>query len=594
MFPQHNSFNVIFLSLIAAIFSLSSGCSQSLKSTEETNITSDAKNAVIPNDPSMDKKNSVESMTKDRPSSAYEQLGLDVLESKIGDETEDSSSTLETKKESAIQRKKNFASNIPAYRKPTRWIKTTDLPFESWEVHYAGNQAIGFMHQQITSATGANAGIYRIESNSKVHFSGKQSIDQNLKIVSVEEVDGRVKSIETQMQRGDNKLSIEGNLVMGMMRFNIVQNGHASTKQLPWSQEFNGPFAVQQSLRGVPMKEGEVRKLSLLDPLLAEIVEVTLEAGKYVNTPTLDGEQVSLLEVRTTSQTERSMVECLQWVDSLGVVKKSFIGSANIQSFETIPSLAESVRDSFQLSATTVPKIELISPLALNEKDKVQKLLVKNQDQDPYKMIPESNYQSVRWLDSITSELTILNQSNETNTASIDPEDATIADEFTQPSPVLQSDDELVIKIADAALKDSRLGETAQEKLRNGIHKYLQKKLPFSSYIASAAEVARQREGSPLAHAMLLAACARSQSLPSRVSFGVLYNANQSQPAFEFHAWTEVFADSRWTSLDSFLPEPRSQSIYIKFLDSSLSDHNVYRIVLNIFNIIEKTTLTPD
>jgi Transglutaminase-like superfamily len=72
--------------------------------------------------------------------------------------------------------------------------------------------------------------------------------------------------------------------------------------------------------------------------------------------------------------------------------------------------------------------------------------------------------------------------------------------------------------------------------------------------LASASEVVRNRRGTCVAYAVLLAALERAAGLPSRVVMGFAY----ANGIWGGHAWTEVYVDHRWVALDAALFSPGS------------------------------------
>ena len=70
--------------------------------------------------------------------------------------------------------------------------------------------------------------------------------------------------------------------------------------------------------------------------------------------------------------------------------------------------------------------------------------------------------------------------------------------------------------------------------------------------LASASEVVRNRRGTCVAYAVLLAALERAAGLPSRVVMGFAY----ANGIWGGHAWTEAYLDNRWIALDAALFSP--------------------------------------
>jgi hypothetical protein len=70
--------------------------------------------------------------------------------------------------------------------------------------------------------------------------------------------------------------------------------------------------------------------------------------------------------------------------------------------------------------------------------------------------------------------------------------------------------------------------------------------------LAPASEVVRNRRGTCVAYAVLLAALERAAGLPSRVAMGFAY----ADGIWGGHAWSEAYIDNRWIALDAALFSP--------------------------------------
>jgi hypothetical protein len=86
--------------------------------------------------------------------------------------------------------------------------------------------------------------------------------------------------------------------------------------------------------------------------------------------------------------------------------------------------------------------------------------------------------------------------------------------------------------------------------LQNWVSQNLQFDLGIA--VAPASEVVRNRRGTCVAYAVLLAALERAAGLPSRVVMGFAY----ANGIWGGHAWTEAYLDNRWIALDAALFSP--------------------------------------
>lgn len=124
---------------------------------------------------------------------------------------------------------------------------------------------------------------------------------------------------------------------------------------------------------------------------------------------------------------------------------------------------------------------------------------------------------------------------------------------------LLEVDNELVRQLAERAtgqLPDGATPAAKAETLRDFVHRYITRKTLDVAF-ASAATVARNREGDCTEHATLLAALLRVQQIPSKLVAGLSYEpaGAGTPPAFVYHVWTQALIDSEegshWVDLDA-------------------------------------------
>ncbi len=121
---------------------------------------------------------------------------------------------------------------------------------------------------------------------------------------------------------------------------------------------------------------------------------------------------------------------------------------------------------------------------------------------------------------------------------------------FTAPTVILQSDHPDVAALA-AQLHRSYLGPYAQARL---LQDWVAEHMHFDPGLAllPASEVVRDRRGTCVAYAVLLASLSRALGIPARVVMGYVYLDN----VWAGHAWAEVRIGGRWIALDAAVYRP--------------------------------------
>lgn len=129
--------------------------------------------------------------------------------------------------------------------------------------------------------------------------------------------------------------------------------------------------------------------------------------------------------------------------------------------------------------------------------------------------------------------------------------------DYLKSSNLITSDDEQVKDLAIRAVRSmSKDPARRAEAIRNFVNHYIRRK-SLGVGLASAAEVARNREGDCTEHAVLTAAMLRAAGIPSRIATGlVLVDEFAGQKSiFGYHMWTQALVDGCWVDFDATLPQ---------------------------------------
>jgi hypothetical protein len=119
------------------------------------------------------------------------------------------------------------------------------------------------------------------------------------------------------------------------------------------------------------------------------------------------------------------------------------------------------------------------------------------------------------------------------------------------PNAWLQSDSPTIRRLADTAADGAVNKEHVMGNLSAFVNRYLSEHGLDIGY-ASALEVARNRKGNCVEYAVLLAAMARAENIPSRIVVGMIYTDRYGSKSRVFvpHAWVIAWIKDRWHSYD--------------------------------------------
>ena len=124
---------------------------------------------------------------------------------------------------------------------------------------------------------------------------------------------------------------------------------------------------------------------------------------------------------------------------------------------------------------------------------------------------------------------------------------------YLTPNAILQSDDAAVVRLAHSIAGTDTADRIATvRKLQDWVATNVD--LDLGVALAPASEVVRDRRGTCIAFAVLLASLERAAGIPSRIAMGMVYY----EGIWGGHAWTEVALDGRWVPIDAAAWSPGS------------------------------------
>ncbi|WP_243047382.1 transglutaminase-like domain-containing protein [Dyella sp. RRB7] len=161
----------------------------------------------------------------------------------------------------------------------------------------------------------------------------------------------------------------------------------------------------------------------------------------------------------------------------------------------------------------------------------------------------------------------------------------------TQPNAWVQSDAPVIRELAARVVGDAAGDLQKMRRLRSFVSGYITQHGLDVGY-ASALEVVQTRQGDCTEYAVLLAALARAEGIPTRVVTGMVYadRYGSSSRVFVPHAWVQSWINGRWQSFDAALRQFDSTHIA---LDLGDGDPWHFFNITNLLGQIHIEKITP-
>lgn len=300
------------------------------------------------------------------------------------------------------------------------------------------------------------------------------------------------------------------------------------------------------------LKEGASYKAKLFEPstLSAFDVEVNVGAKQQVD---LLGRVVELTEIKSTATSETvATLNADEYYDDNLKLQKSVtpVIGLLIEQVACSKEFALGKNDVYEI----VNKMFIDSPQPINNISSVKSITYHMTKTNPQAdlLFPATDNQKVQKLNNGNVILTIEKEAL--------PKGVTIpykgndkdALEALKPSRYVESDEKIIQDLAKKAIGNTKDASEAARKIESFVAEYIDDKNLSVGY-ASAAEVAKSKQGDCSEHAVLTAALCRAAGIPAQVASGVGYVSQWQTVSNGFggHAWTRVYLGDKWYNIDA-------------------------------------------
>jgi len=455
---------------------------------------------------------------------------------------------------------------------------------EIWEITYILGSRVGYTQTTVTQVTHAGRKAVRIEAvdHLDVKRSGER-IQPGSRVASLQTPEGRLLLFESEMQPGPAPMRTVGRVVGDRLEMETSTQGKKLTSSIPWSADYGGPFAAEESLRRQPMQPGGTRTVRALVPGFNELAAVSMTAKDYEPVK-LPAGTYDLLRIDTELRFSNGQVlKGNMWADRQGDALKTRIAALNMEKVRATKALALEKPQTVDLDLLWDLAVKVERPLPDAHRTKRIRYRVRLEGDDPAKVFVAGASQRVNSIDAHTAEVTVYAIRPGQHGGNPDAPDDPPGEEDRQPNNLIQSDNAKIVAMARKAAGTQQDPWKVAVALEQYVNRLITKK-DFSRAFATAAEVAENPAGDCTEHAVLLAALARARGIPARAAMGLVYM--QGKHSFGYHMWDEVYVDGRWVPIDATLGQGGIGAAHLELAHSSLKGASAYSSFLPVIQVI--------
>ena len=368
----------------------------------------------------------------------------------------------------------------------------------------------------------------------------------------VETVDGKPLGFESSQQFGAMAVRVVGR-VNEQGSFDVTMTSGTMTNQhrMAWPDGALMAEGLRLLTKRQGLAEGTTFGAKAFVGSMMAAMDVDIRVGPTKEIDLL-GRVVSLTEVMTSMKVKGDEITTISYVDDEFNPQKMIVPIMDLQ-IEMVACSRE-----FALSENDVPefldKLVLASPVKLESLGSVQALRYRLRATKAGEKleIPATDSQKVGG-DGQGGLLVTVRPMRAAAGATMpyqgEDKNALAA---LKPTLFLQSDSEVIKKLAGEAVGSSKDAGEAAGRIEAFVHEYVKDKNLSVGY-ASAVEVAASRQGDCSEHAVLTAALCRAAGIPAQVAVGYVYcpEFGGRGSVFVGHAWTRAYVGGKWIGLDS-------------------------------------------
>ncbi len=434
--------------------------------------------------------------------------------------------------------------------------ETPDLPRDEWHALFMKGKRVGYLHVRVEREDDI---IVTLSEMKMVMRRFGTDLTVETSSTCRERADGTPEGFVAKQIAGMMPMRTEGTIQDGTLHVVTTMGDRRQEQTLEWDPDALFPYALEQEQKALKLEPGEEFTAKVFSPELSssEPLEITM---KVIGPDTVDVLGVAHKAVKVEARYPKlpGFVQHL-WVDSdynLLVSETTQMGGVRTVRCTKAYALAEAEAVDLTGAIMVKPDKPILTP------NRLKRLVVKlsTEDGSPFsvELVSEGHQRVVEQTESsVTVEIS----------TELTPTDIDDLEPYQAASTFINSADERIVAAAQEAVGDETDPWRKAQALRRAVHDLVEEK-DYEVAMATASEVIETRKGDCSEHAVLLAAMARAEGLPSRVAIGFVYVFGK----FCCHMWTQVYIDGAWRDVDAVLPGRDFTATHIRLTTSPMAE----------------------
>ncbi len=442
---------------------------------------------------------------------------------------------------------------------------------ERWYLVRIGGQDVGYVRETTAAKPGGPGGgdIVLVGTSEMTIVLNRLGAKVEMAVRSdfEETRSGLLRRLTFDLKASVLTMRTEVEVKDGLLEVKSGAAGKAFVRTLPFAGELLGPEGVRTRTRDGLRTPGDTVEYRTFEPSLGKIVAAVRVLIGRENLE-LEGKGVPSLKVEETSDAQP--VKRTFWLGEDGKILRDEepgpFGLTEVVRVDREKALAASAGG--ELPAEAYERTLLKTGVRLprpRETEYLKIRLIHRRPELGWPDIPGSNQKVVAKTET-TLDLEVRRSAPLRSSPLPLPETAE-GRAFLEPNAYLQSDDAELGALAASIVGPEKDAWRAALKLR----RWVSDNMTFDLGIAFApsAEILKNRRGTCVGYATILATLARAAGIPARFVMGYAYALGM----FGGHAWTEVLIGGDWIALDAAIPSGgAADAARFQLVSSSLAD----------------------